>query len=124
MSTAVVEPVPIDGAPRRRAKDDLSRSLRGRSAELELGDLVRRHHHRVPRVPVGVDRDSEGLAASDRLGLGDDAVVRDAGDVALRRLGERDGAAGPLTANLWPALRNALDTYGRIPPISEDGLLA
>jgi hypothetical protein len=30
----------------------------------------------------------------------------------------------PLTANLWPALRSALDTYGRIPPISEDGLLA
>jgi hypothetical protein len=30
----------------------------------------------------------------------------------------------PLTANLWPALRGALDSYGRIPSISQDGLLA
>jgi len=30
----------------------------------------------------------------------------------------------PLTAGLWPALYSALNTYGRVPPISEDGLLA
>jgi hypothetical protein len=30
----------------------------------------------------------------------------------------------PLTANLYPAVRSALNTYGHIPPISEDGLLA
>jgi len=29
----------------------------------------------------------------------------------------------PLRANIWPTLRSALDSYGRIPPISEEGLL-
>src|SRR4051812_22328280 len=33
-------------------------------------------------------------------------------------------ARDPLTANPWPVLRGALDSYGRIPPISEQGLLA
>lgn len=30
----------------------------------------------------------------------------------------------PLTANIYPALRSALNSYGRIPPISEEGLMA
>src|SRR5206468_2246478 len=47
-----------------------------------------------PGVAGRVDGDAERLAALDRLALGDDPGVGDAGRVALRRLGEPDRTVG------------------------------
>ena len=61
--------------------------------QLQGGDLVGGHHG-VPGVAVGGDGDPEWAAALDRLALGDDAGVGDAGGVATGLLGEPHGAVG------------------------------